>query len=301
MKKNQMQRELAVLDEFKNNISHVSAFNGFKAYQEWRNGIFDFFGNIIRANNIEKAQAMLNLSLIINDDLDIFFEADFFHEGYKDNLKLSAEIFFNNFDSPEKAQELIKIIDLYVKPTSKNTQDFRNSFFKGMSGLFAYLLTQQEGCSENLALWISKQAFGHGSEKTVYDALKKIKIYVKAGKSIPLSAKLALFYILFSEKEVDWKTIKPRMKHTLSKNDLAKGMEALNHMRQAFIASELKSAQKSLKNHPERFDGIITPEFTDLILNFNNQDQKIDDEITLAVLWASFFGSAVFSSMIPSQ
>lgn len=292
--------EMEVIEDMQKSMSHLDTYSGFEWYQEWRNSVFSFFRNLILTNNIERAQAISNVALMIESDLDIFFKAGFIHDGYKDNLNLSVFAFFSNIDKPEQALELVAVIDKYVKPPTKATQDFKNSFYKGMSGLFAYLLSKQEGCSENLALWISKQVFGYGSEQTVFDALKSIKEYLREGGCIPLSAKLALFYVLFYEIKPDWSLIKPRSIHTASKNDLAKGMEAIKNIRKELIEHELAAAQKSLIDYPERFDGVITPEFIDRILNFSAQEYKIDDELTLAVLWAGFFGDSHFSFFLPA-
>lgn len=276
---------------------HLENLDGFSFYREFRSAIFNIIRQIIENNDLQKVEALSCAANFMNDQFDIFFEAGFFNEGYKHNFILSSEIFTNYFKDKRKINELLNIVDLYVKPKSEKTQDFKNSFYKGSSALMAYMLSQYPSCSEHLALLITKQVFAYKSDQTAYEELNRLKQYLSQGKKIPTSAKLVLFWILFS-KSIDWNSLKPRAKQGRSISELKEGLQCLSNLREDILSEELGSAQNALRNHPEQFENIIKPEFFDKILNFQNGCIEIDDEMTCAVLYASFFGNKITAALI---
>lgn len=300
MTKHEIQKTIEFMEEHKGNLSNLQNYSGFELFQKWRDLNFDTIGKIIKNKDVQRGEALLNLSELMGKEFEIFIETGFFHEAYKHNLTLFVEIFISNFEEPEKLKTLSDIIDTYIKPKTEKTQGFNNTFYKGLSGLLAYFLAQQTECSENLAVFISKQVFEYGSEQTVYEHFTKIKHYVASGKSIPLSAKLTLFYVLYY-MSVDWNSLDARAKQGRSINDLKNGLKCLQIIREQFVMDELYNAQQALKTDPSHFIGEIEPDFMENILHFENRSIKIDDEFTCALLWVSFFGNKIHAALLPKE
>ncbi|GEM_PF-2625335 len=291
---------ISFIEETRDILSPLEGLKGFELYKNWRNTLFGMLRGIIENNQTERANALSGASNIIESEFDIFYECGFFHEAYKHNFHLSADIFVSHFEDKDEINRLQEIVDLYVLPKSEKTQDFGNSFSKGLAATMAYIMIDGQKCSEHLSVFISKQVFGFQSDQTAYEHLKEIKKHFSTNKKIPISLYLALFYALFTKK-VDWTAIKARAKQERSISELRTALDHLDSIRKRLVEQEITNAQKSLLDNKELFEGVMEFEFMSKILNFDSHRTIIDDEFVLGVLCASFLRNKIFASLIPTK
>ncbi len=289
---------ISVIEETRDTLSPLEGLKGFELYKNWRNTLFEMLRGIIEHNNTEKANALSNAANLLKSELDIFFECGFFHEAYKHNILLSVDAFINHFDNPDKIQENLYLIDLYVLPKLERDRSFETTFQKTLSGVFAYLLIEEPKCSERLAIHISKQVFNYKADQSVFEELYKIKKYFGKKYPIPLSLYLAIFYTIFSMR-IDWKSIKPRAKHERSISDRNKALQHLQEIRVSLVNKYIQQAQTSILNQRTLFESSMNMDFMEKILTYKKQAPiEIDDEFVLGILFASFFGDTLYSNFL---
>jgi len=281
-----------IFRKFKSILKH----DAFEIYQEWRNVLFEYYINVYKNKDIESIRKTQKFNESLGDDVDYLFDLNLVHEDYKDNIKLSIQILINNLNTPEMINDLINIIDKKHKPKQNSRKVFIDDVNKGMCGIFAYVLKNSGKCSEKLSLLISSQVFGIKSKNTVYSLLKNTEKIIK-DNNVPLILKLILFGYLF-KKNINWNLIKPRAKQQRSISELKIAINGLNELRQKYINEELLHAQQILKRNPKHFGNIIDDDFIDSIINFEAKRPKIDDELTFAILFASYFGNKSAYSLL---
>lgn len=286
-KKTSEKKDNKTLYEF---FAPMKDLQGVDLYRFWRQINFELAFEAIETKQKTKIERVSLASGFTYKDIMFFIDAGFFHRAYEDNLKISLDLFESHFQEKEKFYVLINIIDKYIKPPSKKTADFSNMMNKGLAGLLAYKLSGSPQCSEHLALHIAKQFCDIKSEQTVFDSLHKIKKQVLKHRGLPKLANLALFYGLFLKPD-RWKKISPRAKHTKSRSDLNIALNYLQDLREKIIGCELKEAQKCLRVKECPLREYMNDDFLNKIFNYDPKTTDTDDELVLAVLWASSFNN----------
>lgn len=288
--------DVGAVQDLRQELESAQELNGFDYFREWRTTIFGMFRKIIENADVEKGRSIIGLYNHFQD-VNVLLETGFIHDAYKHNMMLSLEIFGANWENPAKAEKLLSMLDMYVRPKSAKTEDFTHAFDKASAGMLAYMLSTNTPCPEHRAILIMKQAFGFMADQTVYESLTTMKRYEFPNGKIPLVAKLLVFFVLF-QKSVNWTAIKPRAKQGRSVSELAEGLKNLQCLRENSIREEIENAQRGLLANDLRFDGLIKPEFADSILRFDSST-VIDDEMVCAVLFASYFGNIVNAALLP--
>lgn len=138
----------------------IKDLQGFDLYCRWRQINFEMIFQAIETKQKTKIREMSQTSDLLHRDIIFLIDAGFFHDSYKDNVKISCDLLISHLKEKEKEKEKfyanLNIIDKYIRPPTKKTADFNNAFNKGVAGLLAYKLSRSPDCSEHLALHISK-------------------------------------------------------------------------------------------------------------------------------------------------
>jgi hypothetical protein len=280
----------------KESLEPIQGLEGFALYQEWRKGIFHWIRGVLEKSDSKQREALNEVSEMLTKDFGAFLELGFFHEAYKDNIFLSMDAFITHFENPSKLDETLNILDKYVRPPSKITEDFKHSYVRTTAGFLAHILTNHS-TSEHLALEICRQIFGYKSETTAYEPLKKIRNEKFPAKDLPPLANLILFGTLHYNS-ANWSVIKPRAKHTRSIRELQESMDAFANFRKDSVLKEISQARRGFENNPEPLKAFITPEFQSKILEFS-PETEITDELAATVFFASYFGNPLKAVVLP--
>lgn len=185
---------------------------GFEVYEAFR----DFFVSIF--SKPEEARKFLT------DEKHYRITSDFqlFDQAYIDNLTACLTV---KITAPETYDEMVKIIDKYIRPT-KNNEGF-NSLYQECSGFLVFLLEHYEGVSGRQALHLSSQLTKFSVSTIKKSYLKMDALADKLDASLPPPMALAALFWTLHSKGIPIERVEAiEKKNERSKKEIEKAVSA---------------------------------------------------------------------------